>query len=200
MTQIADFFIAILTAVVLQNVIFTRGLGSAKAEMSLPNTRTILMHGACLTAITASSSIVAWLVNHLLRTSRTLGPMVQLRYVATLICIALAYVGAYYICKQWIWKAYYYLHKEMGKIAFNSAVLGSLLIAFASGYGFFKTVGFAIGSGVGYTAALLLVNEGRRRIALCDVPRPFRGFPITLLYVGIVSLAIYGLIGHQLPT
>ena len=79
-------------------------------------------------------------------------------------------------------------------------MLGTILIAFSGGYGFVKTVGFAFGSGIGYTAAPLLVREGRRRIALSDVPRAFRGLPIMLLYIGILSLAIYGLIGHQLPT
>ena len=63
-----------------------------------------------------------------------------------------------------------------------------------------KTCGFAFGSGAGYTLALLLISEGRKRIALSDVPRAFRGLPVALIYIGILSLAIYGLIGHQLPT
>ena len=76
----------------------------------------------------------------------------------------------------------------------------SLLIAFSGSYGLVQTVGFALGSGIGYTLAILLLCEGRRRIALSDVPRAFRGMPVMLLYAGILSLAIYGLIGHQLPT
>ena len=94
----------------------------------------------------------------------------------------------------------YPLRRDAANAAFSCAVLGTILIAFSGGYGFVKTVGFAFGSGIGYTAALLLVREGRRRIALSDVPRAFRGLPIMLLYIGILSLAIYGLIGHQLPT
>ncbi len=99
----------------------------------------------------------------------------------------------------------------------NCAVLGSILVVFRSGetilksYNFIpassvgyttlvQTLGFCIGSGIGYTAALILVNEGRRRLSLSDVPKAFKGLPATLLYVGIFSLAIYGLTGHSLPT
>ena len=41
------------------------------------------------------------------------------------------------------------------------------------------------------------VEEGR--LAICNVPRAFQGLPIRLMYIGLLALATYGLIGHQLP-
>lgn len=120
--------------------------------------------------------------------------------ISTLACVCVVFTLLYLVTRAWFPRIHYPLRRDAANAAFSCAVLGTILIAFSGGYGFVKTVGFAFGSGIGYTAALLLVREGRRRIALSDVPRAFRGLPIMLLYIGILSLAIYGLIGHQLPT
>uniref|UniRef100_UPI0040299D9A Rnf-Nqr domain containing protein n=1 Tax=Gemmiger qucibialis TaxID=2997294 RepID=UPI0040299D9A len=56
-----------------------------------------------------------------------------------------------------------------------------------------RAVGF--GSGVGYLVAVLVVDEGRRRLRSKDIPHIFRGLPSELIYIGILSLAIYGLVG-----
>ena len=55
--------------------------------------------------------------------------------------------------------------------------------------------GFGLGSGVGYLVAVLVVDEGRRRLRSKDIPHIFRGLPSVLIYIGILSLAIYGLVG-----
>ena len=47
----------------------------------------------------------------------------------------------------------------------------------------------------GLLAAVLVVDEGRRRLRSKDIPHIFRGLPSVLIYIGILSLAIYGLVG-----
>ncbi len=79
----------------------------------------------------------------------------------------------------------------------NSAVLGPMLITASQNYDFFQTVGFALGSGLGYTFAVLVVAEGERKTQSERVPTTFRGLPIKLIYIGILSLAFYGLTGHM---
>ena len=32
----------------------------------------------------------------------------------------------------------------------------------------------------------------------CDIPKAFRGAPILFIYLGLISLALFGLVGHQL--
>ena len=53
---------------------------------------------------------------------------------------------------------------------------------------------------LGNLLAMVLVREGELRLEMCNVPRAFRGLPVTLIYIGLISLAFYGLVGHQLPT
>ena len=54
-----------------------------------------------------------------------------------------------------------------------------------------------LGSGVGYLLAVLLVTEAQHRLRSKAIPSAFRGLPITLVYIGVLALAIYGFTGHS---
>ena len=45
--------------------------------------------------------------------------------------------------------------------------------------------------------AVLLVTEARHRLRSKAIPETFRGLPITLVYIGVLALAIYGFTGHS---
>lgn len=76
------------------------------------------------------------------------------------------------------------------------SVLGTLLLCANQNYTLLQSTAFGLGSGLGYLFAVLVVDEGRRRLRSKDVPTVFRGLPSSLIYIGILSLAIYGLVGH----
>lgn len=202
MTYISEFLIAAFTAAILQNAVFARGLGASGETLALNKPRGILRFGAFLIYIVTLSAALAWPLNYLLRLYR-LSSRLGIRYlssITTLLCICLVFALTYVVTRAWLPRLHYALRPLALPAALNTAVLGAILLAFSSGYGYLKTCGFAFGSGAGYMLALLLISEGRKRIALSDVPRAFRGLPVALIYIGILSLAIYGLIGHQLPT
>ena len=48
----------------------------------------------------------------------------------------------------------------------------------------------------GYLLAVLLVTEAQNRLRSKAIPAAFRGMPITLIYIGVLALAIYGFTGH----
>ena len=60
-----------------------------------------------------------------------------------------------------------------------------------------ESLGFGLGSGIGYVLAVLLVTEARHRLRSKAIPKAFRGLPITLVYIGVLALAIYGFTGHS---
>ena len=55
-----------------------------------------------------------------------------------------------------------------------------------------KGIGIAV-----LVLAVLLVTEARHRLRSKAIPEAFRGLPITLVYVGVLALAIYGFTGHS---
>ena len=81
---------------------------------------------------------------------------------------------------------------------FNSAVFGSLILCSNGQFTLTQTIGFCLGSGIGFTVATLYVAEGQRKIRNREVPGSFKGLPVTLLYIGILSLCIYSFTGYSL--
>ena len=43
----------------------------------------------------------------------------------------------------------------------------------------------------------MLVTEARHRLRSRAIPAAFRGLPVTLIYIGVLALAIYGFTGHS---
>ena len=44
---------------------------------------------------------------------------------------------------------------------------------------------------------VFIVREGRRRLRSKAVPAIFQGLPSSMIYIGVLSLAIYALVGHS---
>ena len=81
--------------------------------------------------------------------------------------------------------------------ALNSGVLGTVLVERTQSFTLGQSLGFGLGSGIGYVLAVLLVTEARHRLRSKAIPKAFRGLPITLVYIGVLALAIYGFTGHS---
>ena len=81
--------------------------------------------------------------------------------------------------------------------ALNSCVLGTVLVERTQSFTLMQSLGFGLGSGVGYLLAVLLVTEAQHRLRSKAIPETFRGLPITLVYIGVLALAIYGFTGHS---
>ena len=60
-----------------------------------------------------------------------------------------------------------------------------------------QSIAFGLGSGLGYTFIVFIVREGRRRLRSKAVPAIFQGLPSSMIYIGVLSLAIYALVGHS---
>ena len=55
----------------------------------------------------------------------------------------------------------------------------------------------ALAGGLGFILAVLMVTEAQRKLRSRSLPEAFRGLPITLIYIGILALAIFGFTGHM---
>ena len=83
-----------------------------------------------------------------------------------------------------------------GRVSATSAVLGTMLVCANQNYTILQCIAFSLGSGLGYVFAVYIVREGRRRLRSKAVPSIFQGLPSSMIYIGVLSLAIYALVGH----
>ena len=60
-------------------------------------------------------------------------------------------------------------------------------------------LGFGLGTGIGFSLATFFISIAYDYLHSEAIPKAFRGFPILLIYIGMLSLAFYGMIGHELP-
>jgi len=191
------FFTAALTALAVENAIFARSLGLSKMVLTINRPQTGILYGALLTWMVTLSSMLVVVVNRLME---GVPGATLLSMPGYLLCVCVAFVGTYFITKYKFPGIFVLIRLQLPVSTFNSALFGAFYVSAIQNFGFFQTVGYALGTGVGYTLAILIIYYARKRLAISPVPRSFRGLPVLMVYIGLLSLAIYGLIGHGLPS
>jgi electron transport complex protein RnfA len=77
----------------------------------------------------------------------------------------------------------------------NTTVLGTMLLNQELSITFLKSLAFGIGSALGFSFVLLLMTAAVERLQVADVPIPFRGLPIVLITLAMISMAFMGFSG-----
>jgi electron transport complex protein RnfA len=80
-------------------------------------------------------------------------------------------------------------------ITTNCAVLGVALLNINQDHNFVESVVYGFGAAVGFSLVLILFSAMRERLAVSDVPKPFKGASIGMITAGLMSLAFMGFTG-----
>lgn len=80
-------------------------------------------------------------------------------------------------------------------ITTNCAILGLAIFATNRAYGLVEGLVFALGAGIGFTLALVLLAGLREESELSDVPKLIQGTAMNLIIAGILSMAFMGFAG-----
>ena len=88
------------------------------------------------------------------------------------------------------------LHKSLGVylplITTNCAVLGVTILNIDEGYTVVEAMVNSLGSGLGFVLAMVMFSGVRSTMEGSDIPKSFRGLPITLIAAAITSLSFLG--------
>ena len=77
-------------------------------------------------------------------------------------------------------------------ITTNCAILGLALFQTNRQYDFLQSLVFAVGAGIGFSIALVIMAGLREELELSDVPSIVEGAALTLIVAGILSTAFMG--------
>ncbi|MCI5578687.1 MAG: hypothetical protein MR364_04195 [Oscillospiraceae bacterium] len=182
-----------MISIFMQNAIFDRAFGSNVAIYASRKDEHVTGFTFGITAMTTIASIVTYFIDK---------PMLALEhgyYFMPLIYIGV--IGVLYIAGLLIlWKFFHKTYKKVRKYAhlaiFNCAVIGALFLNSNYGSDLPSYIGYGFGSGIGFFLACFLLNIAHERLDSDKIPRVFRGYPIMLIYIGIVSLALNILTGY----
>ena len=189
------FFSYAVLAIFAQNAVFTRILCVSRLVQLVGDERTSSWWFALMLCIT--QVLVAPLVYFAGSFIAPLPNRAQLRPVMYLTCIAAVCLFELLVLKLAKGPRSGQLIRILPIAAVNSGVLGTVLVERTQSFTLEQSLGFGLGSGLGYLLAVMLVTEAQNRLRSRAIPEAFRGLPITLIYIGVLALAIYGFTGHS---
>lgn len=189
------FFSYAVLAIFAQNAVFTRSLGVSRLVQLVGDERTSSWWFALMLCIT--QVLVAPLAYFAGSFIAPLPNRAPLRPVMYLTCIAAVCLFELLVLKLAKGPRSGQLIRILPVAAVNSGVLGTVLVERTQSFTLEQSLGFGLGSGLGYLLAVMLVTEAQNRLRSRAIPEAFRGLPITLIYIGVLALAIYGFTGHS---
>ena len=187
-----------VTALVTENLVFARAIGASDFLEQSKGHQGISHYGILLFSISLPAILMVWGVRHYFG---AFAFYKDFRWVVAACALVLSFAvvkGALTFAGiQNKWKV---SDDVLLTVSFNTTALAIVLLSLSINASLLQTVIFALGSTLGLTVAVLLIHSGRERLEISNVRKSFQGFPISLIYLGILSMAIYGLTGHPLLT
>jgi len=147
--------------------------------------------GMAVTFVMFVSSISAYAVNEILVLINA--PYLQL--ISYIVIIASAVQLVEMVIKRFSPALFRALGIFLPLITTNCAILGLALFQTAKGYNFVESLVYAIGAGLGFTLAIVLMAGIREELELTSVPGVIKGTAIVLIIAGILSMTFMGFAG-----
>ncbi|MBQ7816537.1 MAG: hypothetical protein IJ339_04170 [Oscillospiraceae bacterium] len=197
--MLISYFGLALVAAGAQNAVFTRALGISSGLRMLHDSKKSTGYFCAALTVFQLMSVVR--VYFALPLVDVLGFGQYRRFVLPAIVVAactVSYVVIIVLLSMIMGDKFKDVVRSVTSASINSAIVGTVILTVYQGLDFGESIAFALGSSVGYFLAIVLISEGERKIAHDRVPEAFRGLPITLIYISILALGIYGLIGHMI--
>ncbi len=190
MKTIGDMVIYLLVTAAMQNVVLTTGLGSSSLARLMRRPRQRRTFGKLLMAFSVVTTALFFPLDRLLPTEwqfRLLRPLL------VVVITAVVYVATVLAARRWFADWYRRVNRFLPLAAFNTIVIGAaLVINYQFSTSFFPALGIALGSALGFMFLSSMVAEALERMDNPDTPTAFRGLPGTLVYLGLLALALMG--------
>lgn len=186
-----NLILLFLSIVLVNNVITSQFLGICPFLGVSKKVDTAVGMGAAVTFVLTLASIITYFIQMLLEKT-------GLEFLQT-IAFILVIASIVQFVEMAIQKMSPSLYQALGVflplITTNCAVLGIAIVNVDKGYNLIETIVNGFGAGVGFTLAIVLFAGIRERLELADIPESFKGFPITLIAAGLMSIAFLGFTG-----
>lgn len=187
-----ELILLIISAVLVNNFVFARFLGTCPFLGVSKKTETAVGMGMAVIFVLTLSSLFTWLSYEYLLVPN------HVEYLQTIVFILI--IAAFVqLVEMFIQKASPALYQALGiylpLITTNCAVLAVAVINVQENYNFWESVLFGFGAAVGFALALVLFSGIRERLEFSEIPKPLQGTAIALITAGLLALAFMGFTG-----
>ena len=187
------FFAILFSAVFTNNILLTNYLGMCSFLGCSREVKTSLGLGCAVFLVTASTSVLNWLVYyHILVPLR----LEYLRFIVFIVVIAAFVQLVEMIIERVSETLYQALGIFLPLITVNCAILGACLFMVIRDYAFGQACAYGAGAGLGWALAIMAMAGIRQRLSLRSrIPRGLEGPGIALIIAGTMALAFMGFNG-----
>ena len=188
LAEMLSFFVSVA---LLQNIILTTGFGSSIMIHMVKKPKSIWLFSGILGFFSVLTVVIAYPLDQYFGTDATnfWRPFMMVAITVVL------YIAVTLLLKWLLPNFYSRVSRLLPMAAFNNLVTGIALVCNAHfGTNLAGNVGLAVGSCLSFGILTWLTAEGMERMDNPDMPEAFRGMPSTLLYGGLLALALMGFV------
>ena len=189
--RLADIgvFLFFVNAAFSNNFIFSRFLGNCPYLGVSTKLETATGMGVAVIFVMSLASMFSYLVYQYILIP--LG-LIYLETIAFILLIAALVQFIEMFMKKSLPALYESLGIYLPLITTNCAVLGVALLNMRSSYNLLESVLSGAFGGVGFLLAIVLMAGVRERLENSDIPKAFKGFPISLVIASFMAVAFMG--------
>ncbi|MCL2758655.1 MAG: RnfABCDGE type electron transport complex subunit A [Treponema sp.] len=153
--------------------------------------------GLAVTFVMVLATAVTWPIQeYLLKPGAlTAGGLEYLRIIVFILVIGSLVQFVEIALKKYIPPLYEALGVYLPLITVNCGLLGVTLINIRENYTLPQSLVNALGAGLGFLLAMIIFSGIREHTENADPPKSFKGMPITLISVALLSLSFFGFAG-----
>lgn len=185
-------FVIFFAAIFTNNMILSNFLGMCSFIAVSSEIKTSLSLGQAVTFVLACTSVLNYLIYNMILVPLGLE---YLRFIVFIIVIAAFVQLVEMIIERYFESLYYSLGIFLPLITVNCAILGVSLFMIIREYNLIQSFAFGVGSGLGWTLAIVAMAGIRKKISNAKIPKGLEGPGITLIITGIMALAFLGFSG-----
>ncbi|MEQ9885986.1 electron transport complex subunit RsxA [Pectobacterium zantedeschiae] len=189
MTEYALLFVSIL---LVNNFVLVKFLGLCPFMGVSKRLETAIGMGMATTFVMTLGSMFSWLINEFILVPLDI---LYLRTMAFILVLAVVVQFSEMFVRKVSPELYRLLGIFLPLITTNCAVLGVVLLNINLSHGFLQSTIYGFGGAAGFSLVMVLFAAIRERLAVSDIPAPFRGSSIALITAGLMSLAFMGFTG-----
>lgn len=188
----SDLISIILGTIFVSNYVLGQFLGICPALGVTSKVETARGMGFAVIFVITLASLVSWIIQYYL-----LEPL-NIEYLQTVVfilVIASLVQSIESVMKKTMPSLYGALGVFLPLITTNCVVLGVALKVVSNQYDLLETLVYAISASVGFMLVMLMLAYLREKIVDNNTPEAFKGAPMTLIILGLMSIAFMGFAG-----
>ena len=190
--QITDLIVIFFACVFINNIVLTYFLGICPFVAVSKEIPTAFGMGMAVIFVMFMTMGINWPLYHLVLVPfgvEYLQFLVFIIVIATFVQIVEIFIDRYSPV------LYVSLGVFLPLITVNCAILGVSLFAVIRDYTYPQSLAFALGSGIGWSFAIIAMAGIRQKLRFSKVPQGLQGPGITMIIAGIMALAFMGFAG-----